>query len=404
MRILVADGPSGARRQLEICLGEAGHEVVCVADADRAWEILCGDPDISLLVTRGRAPGEGPSGLDGMALCRRVRRSQRDRYLPILLLASDDASDDLVPGLHAGADAYLASPLRAAEVQAQLRVAERILELQSRLEARLHDLSDAHARLERHLRAAAAVQAALLPSEPPNVPGIEFAWLYDACELVAGDMFNVFRLDEKHVGLYVLDVSGHGTSAALLSVSLSRVLTPVSQQGGILKRGRPEPPFYEIVSPARVAAELNRRFQLIPQSGQFFTFLYGVLDLENLELRYVRAGHPPPIHVSEGEAVLAEHGGDVPIGVVETAHFEERSLRLHAGDLLLLYTDGVSEARSTAGEEFGVVRMREVLSDSGERGEPVALAVETLRKDLRAFTGGARLRDDVTLVGLGVAG
>ena len=92
----------------------------------------------------------------------------------------------------------------------------------------------------------------------------------------------------------ILDVSGHGTSAALLSVSLSRALVPFPQQGGILKRDLDVPPFYEIVPPAEVAAELNRRFQLIEQSGRFCTFLYGVLHLPTRRFRYVSAGHPDP--------------------------------------------------------------------------------------------------------------
>ena len=171
---------------------------------------------------------------------------------------------------------------------------------------------------------AAAIQRSLLPEAPPQIPGLVFAWFYRACKQVGGDMFNVFRLSEDHVGVYVLDVSGHGTSAALHSVSLSQVLNPFPQQGGIMKRAGADGSPSTVTSPCEVAAELNRRFPLVAQSGQYFTFLYGILDLPTLRFCYVRAGHPGPIAVSRGRARFHDEGGGVPIGVVDDARLRKR--------------------------------------------------------------------------------
>ncbi len=382
-------------------LEQWGHEVVCAEDGAAAWQHLEDDPSFSLVVTDWVMPN-----LDGPELCRRIRTADRTPYLPVLLSTSLDQEDHLADGLDAGADAFLSKPISPGALAAQIRVVERILRLQEKLEARVRSLQEAHDCIERDLRAAAEVQMSHLPNTPPALPSVEFAWVYDACQTLGGDMFNVFRLDEKHVGVYILDVSGHGTSAALLSVSLSRALVPNPQQGGILKRELSEPPYYEIVSPAEVAAELNRRFQLILQSGHFCTFLYAVLDLESRELRYVSAGHPGPIRV-EGDAAEAraehdERAGGIPIGVLEDAEYEEEVMQLQPGAQVVLYTDGVNEAANPEGEQFGTQRILGILSENHTaKGHGVEGSIQALRKGLIEFSKGKGQLDDITIVGIG---
>ena len=213
-------------------------------------------------------------------------------------------------------------------------------------------------------------------------------------------MFNVLRLSEDHMGVYVLDVSGHGTSAALHSVSLSQVLNPFPRQGGIMKRARADGSPSAVTSPCEVAAELNRRFPLVAQSGQYFTFLYGILDLPTLRFCYVRAGHPGPIAVSRGRARSHDEGGGVPIGVVDDARYENDEIQLAPGDSLLLFTDGLSEARDERGEEFGLDRILEVVERSDTRD--VRHSVEALHMNLTEFRKLEPQRDDITIVGLSV--
>jgi sigma-B regulation protein RsbU (phosphoserine phosphatase) len=399
VRILIADDDRISRRMLAAALEGWGHEVVEVEDGERAWERIADGEDFSLLVTDWLMPG-----IDGPELCRRVRAIQGRRYLPIILFTASDRTERLVEGLNAGADAFLTKPLNPPVLLAQIRMGERILELEERLATRLRQLEGANELIRRDLAAAAVVQQSHLPSDPPRLPGFECAWVYEACRTLGGDMFNVFRLDERNVVAYVLDVSGHGTSAALLSVSISRSLVPSPQQGGILKRALPRAPHYEIVPPAEVAAELNRRFQLVEQSGHFCTFLYGVLDLEQRRFRYASAGHPGPIEISDHGARSHDRGGGVPIGVMRDAAYAEEEIALAPGGQILLYTDGVSEAVSPGGEQFGTHRILAALSQARARGEAhgIGEGVQALRKRLAAFCAGAPARDDVTIVGLGV--
>jgi sigma-B regulation protein RsbU (phosphoserine phosphatase) len=394
VRVLVADDDPIQRDLLLTALSGWGYEVVCVDDGMRAWELLQGDSQFSVLITDWVMPE-----LDGVSLCRRLRKEPRDPYLPVILLTSRQGSEDMVEALNSGADAFLTKPFGPARLLAQIRVVERILKLEERLAEQLRELRIANARLESGLTAAAAVQSSLLPEVSPKIHGVDFEWSYEACERLGGDMFNIFRLDERRVGMYVLDVSGHGPSAALQSVTLSHVLTPFDQQGGILKRISESSGRYEVTNPAEVARRLNREFPLIERSGQFFTFLYGILDVETRVVRYVKAGHPGPIVASRDGVRCLEKGGGIPIGILPDAEYEEEQLELSAGDSLIFYTDGVLETLSVQREIFGLDRM---IQSIAEAGGGITDRVRALRLSLGTFGRGSPQRDDVTFVGLGV--
>jgi sigma-B regulation protein RsbU (phosphoserine phosphatase) len=392
VRVLVADDDPIQRDLLEISLSSWGYDVVCVENGRQAWQLLQRERQFSVLITDWLMPD-----LDGVELCRLLRRKQRDHYLPVILITSRDGPHDLVEALNSGADAFLKKPFESGQLLAQIHVAERILKLEERLARQLRDLRAANDRLETDLATAATVQASLLPDVSPKIHGIDFEWVYQACERLGGDMFNIFRLDERRVGMYVLDVSGHGTSAALQSVSLSHALTPFDQQGGILKVITESTGCYDVVSPVEVARRLNRNFQLIERSGQFFTFLYGVLDVESREVRYVRAGHPGPIVANKNAVRCLEKGGGIPIGIMPEAEYEEERIQLEAGDRLVFYTDGVLETLNRDGEAFGLDRLVHCLA--GSRGG-ISEQLQSLQHSLEDFGRGKPSRDDVTIVGL----
>ncbi len=394
VRVLVADDDPIQRDRLKISLEGWGYDVVCVANGRDAWEQLRGDDTFSILVTDWLMPE-----LDGTELCRLVRQSPRSRYLPILLLTSRTRHEDLVEGLNAGADAFLTKPFDRALLLAQIRTAERILELEHRLATRVDELRRVNQRLEADLSAAAEVQVSLLPEPAPRINGVDFGWVYEACDQLGGDMFNVFALDDRHVGMYVLDVSGHGTPAALQSVTLSHVLTPFDVPGAVLKRGNRRRKRYSVVPPADVARKLNAHFPLIERSGQFFSFLYGVLDVKTRLVRYVCAGHPCPIVASNGRVRCLEKGDGIPIGISDDAVYNEQQVQLQAGDQMIFYTDGVLETLSRSREAFGLDRLVAALSQR----VPIAENLSRLQARLEQFGDGEPGHDDVTIVGLEVS-
>jgi PAS domain S-box-containing protein len=230
---------------------------------------------------------------------------------------------------------------------------------QDALQRANQQLEDANRSIRQDLDAAAAVQRSLLPAASPKIPGIRFAWKFCPCQQLAGDFLNVLPLDEHHVAVYVLDVSGHGAAAALLSVTLSHVLSSVADRS-LLYQAAPESlGTYLVASPADVVARLNKQFPFGPQTMQYFTMIYGVLDARTRELRYVTAGHPGPVHVRRGAAPRVIESGGLPVGLLADASYEERTVRLGPGDRLYCATDGLTDAENAAGQEFGAEKLLE---------------------------------------------
>ena len=207
----------------------------------------------------------------------------------------------------------------------------------------------AYDRIRRDMEAAAQLQRALLPANLPAIAGIGFAWEYHPCAGLAGDGLNVFRLDDDHIGFYLLDVSGHGVAAALLSVTLARLLSPALSQSSLLCVAKSDQQGNHIVSPAEVARQLNQWFLANQPGQQYFTIIYGILEVSHplLEvcLRRSPGSAPRPRRFGAGTVALPGY----PIGCVEGADYQERVLQLRQGDRLLLYSDGLTEAISSSG-------------------------------------------------------
>jgi sigma-B regulation protein RsbU (phosphoserine phosphatase) len=250
--------------------------------------------------------------------------------------------------------------------------------------------------LAQDVRTAARIQESILPDRSQSIAGVEHDWYYRPSEALGGDIFDIFSLDEDHVGVYVLDVSGHGVSAALLSVVLSRLLQPAPKMSSLLKRLIDRPPGYELTEPPEVAERLNAQFQLGEAMQQFFTMIYGILDLSAHEFRYVAAGHPGLIHLPrQGEARLVQHRS-FPIGVSETPEYQVECLKLNKGDRIYLYTDGVTEAQDTKGRAYGESRLVETINQAG--GQELSASIQRLQKSIHSWQNGT-FEDDITVLG-----
>lgn len=258
------------------------------------------------------------------------------------------------------------------------------------------ELRRAHDRMTADLEAAAQLQRALLPCSSPVIDGLRSAWHVRPSERLAGDAVNVFRLDDHHVGFYLLDVSGHGVKAAMLSVTLHRILTPFPVPlSTLVEQTRLGP---RILAPREVAARLNRTFQMSDGTGQYFTLFYGVLDLRDRTLRFVSAGQGAPVLVrADGTAREIEHF-DHPIGILPDAAFEDHTVTLEPGSTLLVYSDGLVETFDEGGEPFGRERLIEAIRETLPHGLQESLAEVVERVD--RFGCAECIRDDMSLVAI----
>lgn len=303
-------------------------------------------------------------------------------------------------------DDILMLPLRVAEIQARLTVAERLYNLENKLRhsrSRVEEADRILARVNMQMKqdqyAVAKIQTALLPSSLPALSEAEFAWTYKPRAEVAGDGLNVFRLDEANVGFYVLDVSGSGTPAALLSVLLSRQISPFPVQSTLLKSLVSGPPGYRLNSPSEVLSELNRSFPFDSDRIQFFTMFYGILNIRTGNLRYAVAGHPLPVLTRTGNTPQYLIGGGYPIGFVDDTVYEEHQIEMSHGDRLFIFTDGLSEAHDESGRQFGPYAMVQTLS--GSEQSDLKDCVLKLITEAESWCGIQGFHDDVSLLAVG---
>lgn len=391
MKILVAEDERISRRSLQRKLERWGHDVVATADGAEAWREFQ-QQQFDIVVTDWEMPQ-----VNGLELVERVRASDRAGYAYLIMLTGRAGKGDLIRGMEAGADDFLPKPFDSDELRVRLRAGQRVIELERNLEARNEQLNAANEHMRSDMEAAAQVQRSLLPREAPDTDRARFAWLYRPCEQLAGDALNVFLLDERHVGLYVLDVTGHGVRASLLSVMVTRALSPRLDRHSLVTRSKDDFPGFEIVPPSHVVAQLNRSFQM-GDSGQFFTLVYGVLDLQTGQFRYTCAGHPGPFHVRPNSGVSRHDVPALPVGIMSDAEYEEAVIELKPGHRFFLYSDGLLEEKNPAGEQFGISRVRAAIAE----GLMFSLdeSIDLMCDKVLSWCGENRLRDDLTIVGV----
>lgn len=242
-------------------------------------------------------------------------------------------------------------------------------------------------RLDDELRIAREIQKSLLPERPPAVPGLSIVDLCEPAREVGGDYYDFFQIGSRQLGVLIADVSGKGTSAALYMAELKGLMLALSQTER---------------SPRRLLTAANNLLAAHLDNRSFITATYAVIDLERMTLTIARAGHTPMIVVSDGACDVVVPGGMVlglrlP-GASERfeALLEEHTRPLTSGDLIVLYTDGITEAMNIDGDLFGDEALARVLcATSGQ--DPPAIR-ERIIREVRAFVGDAEPHDDMTMV------
>ena len=338
----------------------------------------------------------GMPRMDGLQLIEHIRGSERLRYTYLIMLTGRSEKIDLVAGMEAGADDFLSKPFDRNELRVRLSAGERIIRLERELASQNEVLQSANERMKHDLEAAAQIQHDLLPKELPDTLTAKFAWHFEPCDELGGDILNVLPLDEGCFAMYLLDVSGHGVPAALLSVTLSRVLTTQDPRSSLLIAQNEDGQTPTVRAPREVAERLNRQFPMETQHGYYFTMAYAVLDTQTGVLRYTLAGHPPPILVRRGTEPKEISGGGLAIGLLDTAEFEDYSIQLEPGDRLLFYSDGITESTNGQKEMLeaeGFIRLIEK-----SRAQPLDESVTKCVNDLKRWTDSVPFADDISLL------
>jgi len=381
MKILLAEDDAALRLMVEAALKRWGYECISAKDGLDAWDRFKSN-DVDIVVTDWMMPG-----IDGMELCKRIRNTPQSRYVYMIFLTLLDSTDNVVMGIESGADDYVSKPFEPSELRARLKAGERIVRLE-------RSLAMSNERMRQELQNAARNLEQLLPANRNLSPRIRFDWHFKPSIYIGGDIFNIIKLDEDHIGLFMIDVSGHGVSSALLATTLSNLLRPSVAHGGLLMNLAPDGS-ETLATPEQVAQKLNQRFPLDPAMGMFFTFFYGVLNERSHELHWLSAGHPRPL-VLHGNQVITLEEGNPPIGLIDNYSFKDTKTLLEKGDRLILCSDGLLDIRNLDDEPFDNTRLVRLLEKHYEDDE--ASLVQKITATYQAFGEGRPPEDDISLL------
>ncbi|MCP4680248.1 MAG: fused response regulator/phosphatase [Deltaproteobacteria bacterium] len=382
LRILIVDDDAITRDLLQLYLGKWGYECTLADDGAHAWELFQKQP-FDIVLTDWLMPG-----LQGPDLCAKIRAFENRGYTYIILCTVKGNNQNIVEGIEAGADDYVAKPFDHSVLKVRVEAGARLLRLERSLAA-------TNARLQNDLEQAATTLTSMLPARRQG-PDLNLDWLFRPSTFIGGDLFNVFALDEKRTSIFSIDVSGHGVASALFAVTLGNMLRPRMISTGS-EVARSTFGVEDLTSPAQVAKTLNERFPLEPPTDMYFTLFYAVLDQTDLSLRWVRAGHPPPIIVS-GESVQLLEEGDPPIGFFADYPYTEHESKLHRGDRLFLYSDGITESASPSDIPFGIRRLQSELVAATKM--PLNKTIREIERKVFEYRNNDTFDDDLSLLGI----
>jgi serine phosphatase RsbU (regulator of sigma subunit)/anti-anti-sigma regulatory factor len=344
------------------------------ADGIAAQEVLRQHPEIAVVLTDIVMPR-----MDGLELLRWGREAVPDAMW--IVLSGLDTFDSAVSAIRLGAFDFVPKSSRTEPLEVSIRNAldrRRLLaesaQLHLALEGKVRELEETSELLRRDLERAEVIQRALLPRSPPAMEGYCIQAVYRPGRHVGGDLYDVVRLNERHLVFYLADATGHGVTSAMLSVLFKQRLVLADPATG------------RALPPAEILAAVNRSLcQAHAAPGLFLTAVLGLLDTSDATLTLASAGHPPVLHLREGrEARLIRRMGPA-LGLAPDAQFRQQTLQVAAGDRILLYTDGLLPS----GAPHDLARVEQALA------RPSCTAQELLAQFDQAADGD---RDDVTLL------
>jgi serine phosphatase RsbU (regulator of sigma subunit) len=346
--VLIVDDARINRELLRLNLGRQGYRFLMAGNGEEAIRVLQSAAEVDLILLDLVMPG-----MDGFDFLRWRASQPEVQGVPVIVNSSLDDFDSLAEALTMDTYDYFTKPLSREDLEKVLplkiknAVTARRLMVETRRQNEL---------LRQELEMAARYQQFLLP-QGLEYPGVEAEFLFKPCTGVGGDYFDFMRLGNGCLAVVVADVSGHGLASAM-TASIVKALLP-----GYLER---------LTSPAAAFGALNQELLRLTPDDMFLTAFAGLYDPERRRLTWCSAGHPPPLYRRSQGRVETLDMASAFLGAFEGAsplmELEDRELAVEAGDRLALYTDGLIEARSAEGGQFGRQRLRALLADHGHAG------------------------------------
>lgn len=368
--ILIVDDTPVNLRLLSQILDEQGYQTRPVPDGRLALAAAqAKPPDLVLLDIR-------MPDMDGYQVCAQLKDDARTKDIPIIFISALDAVEDKVKAFTVGGVDYITKPFHVEEVLARVKTHLALRSLQEKLE-------NANRKMAQELDLAGQVQDSFFPQELPDIPGWQLSIRLQPARETSGDFFDVIPLPGGCYGILVADVVDKGVAAALyMALSWSLIRTYASDFP---------------LQPEKVLTSVNQRILKDTSANQFVTVFYGVLDPGTGRLLFANAGHSPPLVIESktGEVVRKLEFTGKPLGLFADECCEQGAIELVRDELLVIYTDGVTEAQNMQGsffDEEGLIKS--VKKHLGVSARELVVSVLT---DVESFREEAPLADDIAL-------
>lgn len=366
-RVLIADDQPDLLDALRLLLKSEGIQLETACSPEEAIAAL-GQRPFDLLLMDLNYTGDTTSGTEGMDMLSRVQAL--DASLPVVVMTGWGSVDLAVETMRRGVRDFVQKPWDNAQLIATLKN-----EIAAGRDRRRRAADD-----QRELEEARRIQRKLLPASIPQIDGCEIATQWQPASGVGGDCFDTIAFGSGKVGLCIADVVGKGIPAALLMSNLQAAVRAFAT---------------EAAHPSELCQQVNRILCGRIAEGRFISFFYCRIDTALGTITYSNAGHYVPMLVHADGSVSRLHAGGTVLGVFPDATYDQAHEPIVSGDRLVLFTDGVIEARNAADEEFTEERLLGAVVANRMCSAPALEA--RLSAEVAAFTGGA-LQDDATLI------
>ena len=369
--ILIVDDTPANLRLLSQMLAEHGHSVRAVTSGGRALaSAQLSRPDLILLDIK-------MPEMDGYEVCERLKADGQTRDVPVIFISALDELQDKVRAFAVGGVDYITKPFQVEEVLARVETHLALRRLQEQLE-------NANKKMARELALAGQVQASFLPSKLPHVPGWQLTVDLKPVTQTSGDFYDVMPLQNGKLGILIADVVDKGVGAALyMALSWTLIRTYAAEYP---------------TQPELVLSAVNRRILMDTSAEQFVSVFYGIIDPSTGAMTYCNAGHYPPylLRAHNGGAVESLTGTGMVLGVEKDVKWQQASAQLAPGDVLVLYTDGITDAEDERGAFFGQERLLETVQASlGSSAQDIQ---DSLLTAVHNFVGNSVQFDDMALM------
>ena len=375
MKILIAEDDFTSRIMLAAVLKKRGHEVVETTNGLEAWETMQQPDTPRMAILDWMMPG-----MDGVEVCRNIRTLKTDQPPYVIMLTSKLETEDVVAGLEAGADDYIAKPYAATELHARVEVGRRMIEIQAQLAGKISELESLHQELQRSYDIASKVFSKIMQSNERRCGNVKY--LLSSMETASGDI--ALSVPKPSGGIYAFlgDFTGHGLSAAIGAVPVADIFLAMTDRN------------YSICD---IAAEMNAKLRETLPIGMYLAACLLELEFSSGTLTVWNGGIPDVLVVGrQGGIKNRLSSSHLPLGVISNDELDLSVdlIEIEQDDHIYVYSDGVTEACNPDNEMFGQQRLEELLG----QGPLPESALETINTSLETYRAGTSQDDDTTMI------